>query len=312
MSTVRRLVRAIGLQALGGLVVWLIVAAAAWNVDTAALDIVTVLLLFAQLVVVPLGLLLVDDGTIVAGRSLISGARFLFRIGAVAAIVSLALPKGELSAAVAAIYLLPAAVVAAASVLRAASTIRDGSIWRPPTVASVAAGVFLGVGALFFVLHRQGAGFAGLHDLIVQLAAVHFHFIGFGLVVMAGEASRRRARTGGAAVVLLVAGMVLMPVGFLTESMIQLAGALVVVGGTLLVVVTTLACLPDLGGAPSRVLFVSCVFAVLITAMGAWYAIGEASGRPPFPVEFMARVHGVFAALGVVGLGLLGWRLAGD
>ena len=42
MSTLRSIVRAFGLQALGGLAVWIVVAVVAWNVDTASLDLVTV------------------------------------------------------------------------------------------------------------------------------------------------------------------------------------------------------------------------------------------------------------------------------
>jgi hypothetical protein len=75
-------------------------------------------------------------------------------------------------------------------------------------------------------------------------------------------------------------------------------------------VAATVVTLPNLAGAASRLLFVSCAVAVFIGAMAALYVVGEASGRPFYPLEFMARMHGTLAAVGVVGLGLAGWRLA--
>ncbi|MGH2418461.1 MAG: YndJ family transporter, partial [Candidatus Limnocylindria bacterium] len=191
MSTVRRLVRAIGLQALGGLAVWLIVAAVAANVDSAALDLVSVLLLFAQLVIVPLGLLLMPaPGASPLARALVSSGRFGFRIGGVAALASFALPRGEVAAAVAALYLVPALLVAAASLLRAPL------VRRASDLAGVAAGPFLAAGAVLFVLYRQDVAFAGFSELAVQVASVHLHVVGFGLLLMAGALARRTARLG--------------------------------------------------------------------------------------------------------------------
>src|SRR5688572_10489132 len=98
MGTVRRLVRAIGLQALAGLAVWLVVVVVAVNVDAASLDLLAVLLLLGQLVVVPMGLLLLPGGRTTVSRALLRGGRVLFRVGAVGALASLALPRGELAA----------------------------------------------------------------------------------------------------------------------------------------------------------------------------------------------------------------------
>ena len=161
MSTLRRVVLALGLQTVAGLAAWVIVAIVAANIDTAELDLVAVLLLFAQLVVVPLGLVLIPASGHRLADAFSRGARFLFRIGGVAAIVSLAIPRGELSAAVASVYLLPALLVGAASVLRAPA------IRRPSDLADVAAGSFLAIGALFFVLYRQDLAIEGFPELTV-------------------------------------------------------------------------------------------------------------------------------------------------
>ncbi|HEX7172676.1 MAG TPA: hypothetical protein VF365_08725 [Candidatus Limnocylindria bacterium] len=63
---IRRLVRAMGFTALGGLAVWGVVAVVAWRVDDATLDLPAVLLLFGQLVIVPLGAMAGLHGTVAA------------------------------------------------------------------------------------------------------------------------------------------------------------------------------------------------------------------------------------------------------
>jgi hypothetical protein len=306
MSTLRRVVRAIGLQALGGLVVWLLVAVAAANVDTAALDLVTVLLLFGQIVVVPLGLLLLPFGRSSPADALLLAGRFGFRLGAVAVIASLAIPRGELAAAVAAVYLVPALLVAASSVLRAPAA-RNAS-----DIAGVAAALFLAVGAFLFVLHRGDVALSGFPELAVQLAAVHFHFIGFGLVLMAGALARRRPRLGGVAATLLAAGTLAAPIGSLIHPVGSVVGALALVAGLALLAAGTFMLLgdSDLPAASRRLLFVSVAFSVFVGGMATVHVVGRAVGASPVDIGSMARLHGVFAAIGVVFCGLIGWRLA--
>lgn len=310
LSTIRHFVRALGLQTIGGLVVWTVIAAVAVAIDSATLDIVTVLLLFGQLVVVPMGLLLLTGGSELE-RSLMRGGRFGFRLGGVAALASLAFPPGELSAAFAALYLLPAVLVGAASVLGVASCLRDGSIWRPVELGRAAAGAFLFIGALIFVLHRQGITFGGFGDLVMQLTAVHLHFVGFGLMLMAAELVRRRPGFG-IAVPLLLAGMIATPIGLVTHPSVQALGALLVLAALAIISVGTVTTLASLGPASRRLLFVSAVFPLLVGGMAAIYAIGEALGSSTIPIAVMAPIHGGFGAIGVVFCGLLGWRLATD
>ena len=301
----RRLVLALGLQALAGLVVWLVVAVVALSIDTAALDLVTVLLLFGQLVVVPLGLLLHPASGDRLGDALARGGRLLLRIGGVAAIASLAIPRGELSAAVAAIYLVPALLVAASSVLRVRA------IRGPSDLAVVGAGISLFIGSLLFVLHRQDVAFVGLPELGVQVSAVHFHFAGFGLVSMAGALARRSPRLGTAAVYLLLGGTWLTPIGMLVATSIHVVAAAAVVGGLAALIAGTFPLLGDvrIAAAARRLLFVSIAFALFVEASAAWFVVGEATGTTLIDFGTMARLHGTFAAIGVVFCGLLGWRL---
>jgi hypothetical protein len=301
MSTLRSLVRVVGLQALGGLAVWLIVAVMAASVDTAALDLLTVLLLFAQLVIVPLGLLMLPAARWPLSRALSRGGRVLFRLGGVAAIASLAVPRGELSAAVAGIYLLPALLIGTSALLDARS------LRSTADLAGVGARLMLVVGALLFVLHRQDVAFAGLPELAVQLGAVHLHFVGFGLLLTAGALMRRSRRMGGLACWLLLAGTVPASVGSLVHPALAATGGVLVLGGLLAFVAGSFTVLvdPRVPPAARRLLFVSMVCAIFVGVMGALSLIGA----PAAEVGSMVRLHGAFAAVGVVFIGLLGWRL---
>jgi hypothetical protein len=210
---------------------------------------------------------------------------------------------------VAALYLLPVLAIGVAALLRFATAGRRDL----PGMARVSAAGFLVVGAVFFVIHRQGIAFGGMPEHILQLTAVHFHFTGYGLGLMAGTLAAQPSRLGGIGVAVLVGGMIVTPIGFLTVPAVQALGAILVVAALLLMAVGTVTVLGRIGSGPARrLLFVSSVFAWLVGGMAAVYAISELFGRPAIRLVLMAGLHGTFAAVGVVFCGLLGWRIAQD
>lgn len=306
MSTLRRLGVAFGLQALAGLALWLVLVGAAALTGAEELDGIALLLLFAQLVIVPLGLVLLEPRGRVE-RALVGGARFGFRVGGVAAVAAVAVPRGEASAAIAALYLVPALAVGALGALRLA-----GRAWRSPAeLGRAAAAGFLAVGALFFVLDRQGIVLPDQPAVITRLTAVHFHVAGFGLALLAACLADRSGRAGLAAVCLVVGGMVVTAAGFLVDPLLQAAGAGIVVAGLGTVAIGTLAVLLTGSIRRGRALLAgSCAASLPVGALALVYAAGELAGAPAVPIPLMAAVHGTAGALGVVGCGLAGWRLA--
>jgi hypothetical protein len=48
---------------------------------------------------------------------------------------------------------------------------------------------------------------------------------------------------------------------------------------------------------------------LVVAGLAALYAVTESTGQPALTVQQMASWHGSLAAFGVVGCGLLGWRL---
>src|ERR687895_99258 len=103
VGMIRRLVGAMGLTAIGGLLVRVLVSAVAWSVDDARLDLPVVLLLFGQLVVVPIGVGLMAGGGPRTAAALHRAGRAGLRVGSVAALAALLMPRGELAAAMAAL-----------------------------------------------------------------------------------------------------------------------------------------------------------------------------------------------------------------
>lgn len=304
MSTLRSLLLALGFQALAGLAVWLVVAVVAASVDSASLDLVAVLLLLGQLVVVPLGLLLVPNAPDTPAGAMLRGGRFLFRAGSLAAVASLAIPRGELSAAVAAIYLAPSLLVGASALLDM-RTLRSTA-----GLGGAGARIMLAVGALLFVLHRQDVAFAGLPELSLQIAAVHLHVVGFGLLVMAAALARRGSRLGRAACWMLIAGALPASIGALVHPALAVVGAVLVLAALLAQGAGTFPLLADAGVRPAarRLLFVSIACAAFVGVMAALSMLGALPGE----IGSMVRLHGAFGAAGVVLIGLLGWRLALD
>jgi len=88
-----------GMTAAGRLVVWILVAAVAWRVDDGKLDLPAVLLLFGQVVIVPLGVGLMGGGGPPMANAMHRGGRAGLRLGSVAALAALLVPRGERAAA---------------------------------------------------------------------------------------------------------------------------------------------------------------------------------------------------------------------
>jgi hypothetical protein len=307
MSTLRIGLTRLGLTALSGMALWLVIAGVALAVDEPALELPAVLLLFGQLVVVPLGLGELRWRSGPVPTALIRAAWWLWRPAALAAIVAIAVPQGELAAGVAALALLPAIAVGVAALASLPEALRSWS-----GVARGAASGFLAVGALAFVLHRQGGAVAGFPEHLVQLTAIHFHIAGFGLALLAARLAERRPSIGRVAVALHIAGLVVTPIGFLASPFVQAAGAVLVSLAAVSVGIGTAVILPQIRSRPARLLLlVSSLGAGVVALLATTYAVTEALGSPAIELSVMAAIHGTIAAVAVVGAGLAAWRLEG-
>lgn len=156
------------------------------------------------------------------------------------------------------------------------------------------------------------------------LAAVHFHFTGFVLPIVAGataHALRTRrpvadSRAGCAVFPFVAAGIIsgppLLAAGnILVTPFLKLAGALVLVVASIALAGLLAALLPAIEPQRARVLLgISALSLVAGMMFVGVYAVGEFTGRYWLLVPEMARFHGTANALGFALCGLLGWTFA--
>jgi hypothetical protein len=286
-----------------------------------ALGTIDVLLLLAPLVLVPLGSALV-------GRSFGEGtplgpvARALLPFAAIPAALSFWVPRGQAAGLLAAGWPLACGLAALDGLRR---PFRRGS---GTAVGACLAGssIYLLVGGVWLVLSRLGVAPRNLPEQIVLLAALHFHYTGFVLPVVAaatGRALGERApgaepASGSVFFPAVVAGILCGPAllaagNLLALPLLKLAGALLLAAASMGLVVLLVPLLPRVTPGIARVLLgVSAIALVAGMSLVAVYAVGEFTTRTWLAVPQMAYLHGTINAVGFALCGLLGWTLAGE
>jgi YndJ-like protein len=258
-------------------------------------------------VIVPVGLRLVPlTGS--NARRLLRAATVLQPFGALAAIVSFVLPPGATAGGVAAAWFAVSGVAGLAGLLE---IIEARSIAPDHLLPAVALG-FLAVGAAWLVAFRSGF-YLGYGPTVAELTAVHFHFAGFGAVLMSALAQRYLgSRLSAVAGWLVVGGTPLTAAGFAL-----LVPALTVIGPILLATgLLTNAALTAFVIAPHRptaarwLLTISSVTVVVPMLLGVDYAAARVFPLPALDLRTMAIVHGDLNAVVYVLLGLVGWSRA--
>ncbi len=167
----------------------------------------TVLLLFATLVLVPLGLRLIEDPSRwpLAVR-LLTAAKWLQPAAAVSLGASFALKQSWPAAALAGPWFVVTLLLAGVGLLDA---VRRG--WRLDASAGfTAALLFSPVGGSWAVLSRAGLRPQDFSHAIVLLTAVHFHYAGFLLPVIASCVVRRLQEQAGAKLPARIDGLMLL------------------------------------------------------------------------------------------------------
>jgi hypothetical protein len=298
-----------------------LVGAAAWVLLVVArllglvhLGLIDLLLLFAPLVVVPLGVSLtgLDGGPAAALRR---AALILQPVGATGVVASMLLPAGVGAGLLAALWLLVCGLLAMAGL---AAFIQE----RPtlPRLARSAALGYLAVGGAWLVLFRLGVPVLTFPRVIIELTAVHFHFAGFGATLISALTAawlrRRRprwARLGEASLILVVLGSPLTAAGFTSGLRpVQALGAAVIATGVVLTAgLLLLAVAPRLTGRLACwALRLAAIAPALPMVLALDWSGGPLFGIKTLSIEGMAVVHGILNAFGFTLLGLIGWALS--
>jgi hypothetical protein len=282
------------------------------------------ILLWAALVLVPLGLRLTAE----AGRTAWS-QRLLRLVGWLqvpAAIMlsgSFVFDQGLPAAALALPWFAVTLLIASAGGL---DLIRRG--WRfDGSTAFAAAMLLLPVGGGWAVISRAGMQPQDFSHAIVILTAVHFHYAGFVLPILAGltakEMERRRdaksplpqPSPGGRCrqidrtmLATIIAGVPLVGVGISLSPHIEVAAAILLASGCVLLAARQLQVAIAVGDA-TRLALLGVSSLALLSAMGlaVVYAAGEFTGQQWLSIQTMIRTHGAFNAIGFATCGVLGW-----
>lgn len=266
------------------------------------------MLLLAALVLLPLAWPFIagreDEGLL--STRLLRLARCLRLPAGLALAAAFLLPQGILAAALCLPWLLFAGLCGVAGLLRL-----PNDLSRSAAETTIGLGLFyMAGGAAWAVISRGGLRPMDFEPIIVLLTAVHFHYAGFLLPLLAALACRampgavtRFAALGS------VAGPPLLAVGFAFSPPLELLAALTITAASLALAAAQLRlAFRSPGPAGSLLLALSAVS--LLTGMGlaAVYAWGEFSGRRWLDIPTMLPLHGALNGLGFALGGLLGWR----
>ncbi len=290
-----------------GVFIWVVVAGLAGS-GKAPFGTIELLLMFAPLVVVPLGSALGCILLPLKSPDLEDLSQLLQPFAAVLVVVSFWIPPGKLAAALTGPWLLVCLLCALSGVI---SLLRHSA----RTLSAIAVDIGrmdLAVAGGWLLLSRLGVHVLGFQEPIVLLTAVHFHYAGFAMAHLAGAAARHAEKynvplTKWIAVLVLVSP-ILLAIGFVSRPIVKLitamllSAAVVSLSGLHFWVARSLH-----SGTPRAFLRVSAVAVLFGIILAIAYSVGDMLHRDWLPIPQMARTHGLLNSLGFVLPGLLGW-----
>jgi hypothetical protein len=272
--------------------------------------IVSTAVALALLVVMPLALRLIDaPGVAVLARWWIPLS--------IPALVAMALPRGPLATALAAVYLLATLALAATAVAR---FLRNRKV-DPWEIAAFTALVTPSIAASALVAERAGYELFGFGLGILRLTVPHMHFAGCVAALIAGltgraetaraagpirAAGRARATSAKIAAVTVPVGTGVVLGGYFIGDAVELLGAVILTGGMWLTAWLTLKV--SATGATNILLKVSAATLAVTMVLAVAWALGEETGLPHPSLTWMAATHGLANAFGFALCAVLAWR----
>jgi len=280
----------------------------------APFGVIELLLLFAVLVIVPLGFNLVQIRSSGGGENRVRTLLWLEVSAALAVMVSLWQRPG----AVAAVLTVPWFVLGVYVALTGAWTFYRRETKSLADLAVSVAGVDLAFAGGWLVVSRAGLHPMGFQEPIVLLTAVHFHYSGFAVaLVVAAALPVREDRAIRFAILTPIAGLVLflpflLAAGFVTSPALRMVAAL-----GLAVSVPALAgclfwmCRTFYAPAARVYMRLAAVAAWIAMCLAGVYAVTDYTGRAFMTMPGMASTHGVLNGLGFVLCSMLAFSIEG-
>jgi hypothetical protein len=299
--------------ALGGLA-WLLLGLG-FAAHRVPLDAIGLLFLLAPLVIVPLGFGLARSVNSSGRNSVFEGSAIVLQpFGAILAASSFWVTPGRIAAALAVPWFLVCGLAALTGLL----WLLRGA-YRSGSRLCVAAGfVYLSIGGVWLVLSRFGITPMHFAEPIILLTAVHFHFTGFALPMIAGATGLAIAGRGrisqlcfrGVVVGILTSPSILATGYVVSSEGLKMFAALLLAVSCFLLAALLFSALPRLHSRLAQLsLAVAALSLVSAMILAAAYAIGQYTDQYWLLIPQMARWHGTANALGFSLCGLLGWTL---
>jgi len=297
-------------SAAAGLLVWLLFLLPATS-DSAHIEVIHKVVLFAVFVIVPLGLSLITPGAQRGSASLYKIVVVAQPIAAVATAASFFFDKGLLSASLASTWLIVNSLIALLGLTR---LISRG--FYPVNELSIDAGLFyLPVAGVWLVIYRLGMQPFGYGETIVLLTAVHFHFTGFATPIIAGMSGRilaardYPAKLFGLAVFGIVAAMPLVAAGITFTPLLGFIGTLLLSTSLFLLAILNIGWVqPALDSTLNRTLLIAgAVASCAAMALACLYSYSLVAHTVILTIPGMAVTHGLLNAFGFVTCSLLAW-----
>ncbi len=250
------------------------------------------LLMLSPFVLVPLGLGLAGRPDAGPTTPLLTRLRLAAGPAAVLSALAFLPDRGALAAAMTVPWL---AVGLTAGVIGAGRFLSRRRL--DPTLGIDAALVFLAVGAGWLTISRAGANPLGFSDAIVQLTAVHFHYAGFALPLVAGLAARQSDR-GLLVPAWVIVGVPLTAAGITFGGALEWVAATVMAAGGLATAVLVARTALTQRGATRSLLLVAAVSLTAGMVLALGWAWSIRFGWSYLDLSEMARWHGTLNAIG--------------
>lgn len=277
------------------------------------LSAVSLALLLAVAVVVPLGLALVPPPAAPGlAPSIYRAATLLQPPAALLAVVAFLLPVGRAAGAFALGWLALTAIVACYGLARFLAH----RFARAEEVAIDAGLIMLPVGGGWLICSRAGLQPGGFSEPIIALTAAHFHYAAFGALLLAGLVGRHLPPGRAAARALyrpivagIVAGIPLVALA-ISDLLPEPPGALLLTVSLLGLSGLIATLLPRLRHPAARALLIVSALAPLLSmTLACGYALREQYPALALPIAQMVRFHGLVNALCLILCGLLAWTI---
>jgi hypothetical protein len=224
--------------------------------------------------------------------------------------VGLLLPGGIRAAALAVPWLVTAVIHLAMTVFSLSQASGRTQARRTTTTGQIAAFTFLVIGAAWSILACGGWPVLGFDPVIVQLTAIHFHYAGFALTLLATKASLAvPGRLANLSIAIILMGVPAVAAGISLRSIAieWIAAGLLTCGCCLVGLLQFRVAFTARTALPRTLLMVSSISLLSGMALAIAYATGRQFNLATLDIPTMIRTHGLIESLGFAFLGLLGW-----